>query len=213
MVRIVQYNDWVAFIITGGILLYIFMLLYLQRDSSVKVFLMQHYADSSNNLLSWLIISLVFTVLAATVISQSIPLVPKSITAFHFFGYELNKFGYTLLCVFLFYILRTFLSYIFYAGTGSLKRWSHFLFISAKFYFVFSLILMAACIYQFYYEPDRLQLFNGYLSGFAFMLLFKLLLYILSPDKILPERWYYKILYICTLQIVPVLVLWKALYF
>ncbi|MBE2274452.1 MAG: DUF4271 domain-containing protein, partial [Flavobacteriales bacterium] len=27
------------------------------------------------------------------------------------------------------------------------------------------------------------------------------------------KKWYYKFLYICTLQIIPVLVLWKVLFF
>ncbi|TQE61297.1 DUF4271 domain-containing protein, partial [Leptospira interrogans] len=40
----------------------------------------------------------------------------------------------------------------------------------------------------------------------------KNLVYIFHNQPILPEKWYYKFLYICTLQIVPVLVLWKFLF-
>lgn len=213
MVRIVQQNDWVVFIIIGCVLLYIFMLLYLHRDSSVKVFLMQKFADSSNNFLSWLIVSSVFTVLLATFISQSIPIVPKKITDIHLFGYELNKFGFALLSLILFYGLKCILSYLFYAGTGSNKRWKLFQFDASKFYFVFSLLLMVLCVYQFYFDFNQLQLFDYYFIGFVAVFLFKIFFYILSPNQILPEKWYYKFLYLCTLQFTPVLVLWSVLYF
>lgn len=213
MVRIVQQNDWVVFIIVGCILLYVFMLLYLHRDSSVKVFMMQKFADSSNNFLSWLIVSTVFTVLLATLISQSIPIVPKQITDIHFFGYELNKFGFTLIALILFYCLKSVLSYVFYSGTGSIKRWTLFQFTAAKFYFIFSLILIGLCVYQYFYEVNALLLFDYFFTGFILVFLFKIFLYLLSPNSILPEKWYYKFLYICTLQIAPILVLWRVLYF
>ncbi|MGA9212922.1 DUF4271 domain-containing protein [Kaistella sp.] len=212
MVRIVQQNDWVVFIIVGCILLYVFMLLYLHRDSSVRVFLMQKFEDSSNNFLSWLIVGIVFTLLFATLISQYIPIVPRQISDIHFFGYELNKFGFTLFTLLLFYGLKSILSYLFYAGTGSMKRWTLFQFATSKFYFMLSLALMALCIYQYFYEVDDLQLFDYYFIGFIGVFLFKVFFYFLSPNPILPEKWYYKFLYICTLQFAPVLVLWRVLY-
>ncbi len=213
LIRIVQQTDWVVFIIVGCILLYIFMLLYLHRDSSVRVFMMQKFADSSNNLLSWLIISVVFTLLLATFLSQSIPIVPKRISDIHLFGYELNKFGFTLLSLILFYSLKSVLSYIFYAGTGSIRRWSLFQFTASKFYFLFSLILMGLCVFQYFFESSDLQLFDYYVLGFIVVFLFKIFFYLLSPNQILPTKWYYKFLYICTLQIAPVLALWSVLYF
>ena len=213
LVRIVQQNDWVIFIIVGCILLYVFMLLYLHRDSSVKVFLMQKFADSSNNFLSWLIVSIVFTLLFATLISQSIPIVPKKISEIHFFGYELNKFGYTLLALILFYSFKSMMSYIFYSGTGSIKRWALFQFTASKFYFTLSLLVMALCIYKNFYEVNDLQVFDYFFLGFIAVFIFKVFFYLLSPNEILPEKWYYKFLYICTLQFAPVLVLWRVLYF
>ena len=213
LVRIVQQNDWVIFIIVGCILLYVFMLLYLHRDSSVKVFLIQKFADSSNNFLSWLIVSIVFTLLFATLISQSIPIVPKKISEIHFFGYELNKFGYTLLALILFYSFKSMMSYIFYSGTGSIKRWALFQFTASKFYFTLSLLVMVLCIYKYFYEVNDLQVFDYFFLGFIAVFIFKVFFYLLSPNEILPEKWYYKFLYICTLQFAPVLVLWRVLYF
>ncbi|MDQ0476036.1 MULTISPECIES: DUF4271 domain-containing protein [Chryseobacterium] len=212
MVRIVQQNDWVVFIIVGCILLYVFMLLYLHRDSSVRVFLMQKFEDSSNNFLSWLIIGVVFTLLFAALISRSVPIVPKKISDIHFFGYELNKFGFTLFSLSAFYGLKSTLSYVFYAGTGSMKRWALFQFTASKFYFMLSFVLMALCVYQYFYEVSDLQLFDYYFIGFIGVFIFKIFFYLLSPGHLLPEKWYYKFLYICTLQFAPILVLWKVLY-
>ena len=213
MVRIVQQNDWVVFVIIGCILLYVFMLLYLHRDSSVKVFLMQKFADSSNNFLSWLLVSSVFTVLLATFISQSIPIVPKLISDIHFNGYELNKFGFTLLSLLVFYGAKSFLSYLFYSGTGSIRRWQLFQFSASKFYFIFSLLLIVLCVYQYFYDVNELLLFDCYFIGFIGVFIFKISFYLLSPNNILPNKWYYKFLYICTLQIAPVLAVWRVLFF
>ena len=212
LTRIVQQNDWVVFIIVGCILLYVFMLIYLHRDSTVRVFLMQKFADSSNNYLSWLIVSAVFVVLLAVFISQSIPVVPKEITDVQLFGYELNKFGFTMLSLVVFYSLKSGLSYLFFAGTGSLKRWRLFQFAASKFYFVFSLVLMFLCVYQYYFEVDGLLVFDFYFTGFVATFLFKIFFYLLSPNDILPEKWYYKLLYLCTLQLAPLMVIWTVLF-
>ena len=184
---------------------------------------MQKFADSSNNLLSWLIISFVSTLLLATLISQSIPIVPKKISDLHFFGYQLNKFGFTFISLIVFYSVKSILSYVFYAGTGSLQKWTLFQFVCSKFYFTLSLVLMILCVYQYFYkvtdlqliynfQAHELQLFDYYVYGFAFVFLFKISFYLLSPNNILPYNWYYKFLYICTLQFAPVLVLWRVLY-
>lgn len=184
---------------------------------------MQKFADASNNLLSWLIISCVSTLLLAALLSQSIPIVPQRITDLHFFGYELNKFGFTLFSLIIFYGLKSMLSYVFYAGTGSLSKWTLFQFTCAKFYFTLSLVLMILCVYQYFYKVNDLQLlsdfkvqdlqlFDYYAFGFVLVFLFKITFYLLSPNNILPHKWYYKFLYICTLQFAPVVVLWKVLY-
>lgn len=213
LIRIAQQNDWVVFIIVGCIFLYIFMLISLQRDSSVKEFLLQKFSDSSNTFLSWLTVSLVFAILLATFISSYIPIVPKKISNLHLFGYELNKFGFTFLSIIGFYFLKTILSYLFYAGTGSLKKWSVFYFTVSKLYFCLSVILMILCIADFFYSVDHLQLLPYYSIAFVVVFLFKICYYVFHKNDILPEKWYYKFLYICTLQIMPILVLWKVLFF
>ncbi len=213
MIRIAQQNDWVVFIIVGCIFLYIFMLTSLQRDSSVRQFLLQKFADSSNTFLSWLVISLVFCLLLSTFISQYIPVVPKKISSIQLLGFELNKFGFTFLSISVFYLVKTALSYLFFAGTGDLKKWPVFYFTGSKFYFCISILLIILCIGSYFYPIDALRIFPYYFGMWIFMILFKVVFYFFHTNNTLPEKWYYKFLYICTLQIMPLLVLWKVLFF
>ena len=213
LVRIVQHNDWVVIILVSCIFLYIFMLLSLRRDSSVTEFLLQKFADYTNNFLSWIIISFVFALVLSVFVSQNIPVVPQKISDFQFFGYELNKFGFTFVGISIFYFLKNILTYLYFAGTGAAKKWEVFHFIASKFYFCFSIVIMILCLIQYFYLFDKFLMFDVYLAVFAFAFLFKQFFYVFHPSSILPEKWYYKFLYICTLQIVPVLVLWKLLFF
>ena len=213
LIRIVQQNDWVVIILVSCIFLYIFMLLSLRRDSSVTEFLLQKFADSTNNFLSWIIISFVFALVLSVFVSQNIPVVPQKISDFQFFGYELNKFGFTFVGISVFYFLKNILTYLYFAGTGAAKKWEVFYFSASKFYFCFSIVIMILCLIQYFYRFDKWVMFDVYLAVFAFAFLFKQIYYILHSSNILPQKWYYKFLYICTLQIVPVLVLWKLLFF
>lgn len=121
------------------IFIYIIMFLSLRRDSTVREFLLQKLADASNNFLSWGLIGLVFTLLLATLVSQSIPVVPKVISEIQLLGYELNKFGFVFLVLLAFFLLRSMFSYLLYAGTSSLKRWPAFYFAASKYYFILHL--------------------------------------------------------------------------
>ena len=189
------------------------MLISLRRDSGVLEFLTQKFPDSTNNFLSWIIISVVFCLTLSVLVSPYLPAVPKSISALQIGGYELNKFGFSLLAISTFYFLKNALSYLFFAGTGSVKKWEVFYFTTSKFYFCFSLVIMVLCMIGNFYMVNRTEMFNYCLIGFAAIFLFKLSYYLFHSSRILPEIWYYKFLYICTLQIIPVLVLWKVLFF
>lgn len=212
MIRIELQNDWVIIIITCCIFLYIFMLQSLRRESTVAEFLLQKFPDSTNNFLSWVIIGTVFCALFSVLISQYIPIVPKLIRSYNVLGYELNKFGFTFLAVGGFYITRSLMTYLFFAATGSGRRWDIFYFTSSKFYFIFSLVILGMCIVEFYFPVHRGQLFSTYISIIGLVFISKIIYYLAHPAGMLPRQWYYKFLYICTLQIVPVLVLWRLFF-
>lgn len=189
------------------------MFLSLQRDSTVKEFLMQKFPDSSNIFLSWAIISLVFCLVLATFLSQYIPVIPKRIRSLSILGYELNNFGFAFSVILAFYLVKTMLTYIFFAGTGAIKKWILFYFTVSKFYFCSSLIVIVFCVVSYFYPERELERIPYYFYCFVLLFIFKLLFYYFHKNDIMSQKWYYKFLYICTLQIVPVLVLWKVLFF
>jgi len=197
----------------GSIFLYIFMLISLKRDSNVSEFLRQKFPDSMNNFLSWVIVGFVFCLLLSALISPFIPLVPSKILDLQVFGFEMNKFGFTLCTVLLFYLVKNLLSYLYFAGTGSLRKWELFYFTSSKFYFCASVVLMVLCTINNFYNVDQNQAIPFYFGVLLFLFIFKILYYLFHKNNMLPTKWYYKFLYICTLQIVPVLVLWRTLFF
>lgn len=212
-IRIPENNDWVIFILLGCVFLYLFMMNIVEREANLKDFLLQKYFDSSNNLPSWVIISCVITLTLSVLISQYIPTVPKYIADLRILGYQLNKFGFCFTAVVLFYLLRTGLGFLFFQSIGDGKKWTVFYFTAAKFYFILSFLLIILCITHYYFPVDRNRMFLYYLFFFSFVFIFKVFFYLFHKNKILPEKWYYKFLYICTLQIAPLLLLWKLLFF
>lgn len=213
MVRIVADNDWVIYTLLGCGFIYALMFLLILRDYNLKDFLVQEYEDANNSFLVWVVVSVVYTVVFSVFVSQYIPIVPKEITAYQLNGFELNKMGYTLGVVSIFYLLKIGMSYLFYSAIGNIKKWRRFYFVSTRFYFVMSLILIVGCLVNFYYLIDKKNFLNYYFLFFAFALILKQFIYLFHNNQILPEKWYYKILYICTFQIAPVLALWKVLFF
>ncbi len=212
-VRLTENTDWVIFVLIACVALLLFMMISLQRDSNIREFLLQGFADSSNGFVSWVITSAVFCMAMAALISQYIPVVPKIISDFHPLGFELNKYGYTLFCLLLFYMVRALLGFVFFQATGNQKKWAVFYFTNTRFYFVLSLILLVALVVHYYLGVDKRLMFSIYTVFFAAAFVFKTVYYLLHRNRVLPQQWYYKFLYICTLQIVPVLLLWKVLFF
>lgn len=212
MVRIAEHNDWVIFTLLGCITALSLMLIFLQREASLREFLLQKLEDSSNVFLSWIIVSIVNVALLSILISQFIPFLPKFLQKNLLFGIGLNKFGFTFLSISAFYILKVILSYFYFYAVRNQKNWQKFYFAATRFYFLLALLLIIGCLHQFYFLEDRFLTLQSYFLFFAIVFIFKNIYYLFHNYQILPRLWYYKILYICTLQIIPLLVLWKFLF-
>lgn len=213
LIRITENNDWVVYCILGSIFAYIFMLSVFQRDANIKDFLTQKVDDSSNLLPSWLMISIIRNVLIATLLSQFVPIVPKVFTDIQVAGFQINKFGFTFLALLVFDILRNILTFLFYASVGSSKNLKGLTLASSKYYFVESIGLIIAGFALYFYPVDLVRFFYIIILIISCSFLLKNLIYLFHNQPVLPGKWYYKFLYICTLQIVPVLVLWKFLFY
>ena len=188
------------------------MLISLQREASLKDFLLQKIEDSSNIYISWIIVSLVYVILLSVLISQYIPFIPKNISSLLIGGYEINKFGFTFLSVSSFYIVKIIITYFYYYGVRAQKKWQQFYFVATRFYFILSILLILGCLQVSYFPAERIQTFQTYGIFFIMIFVFKNIFYLFHNYRILPKNWYYKFLYICTLQIIPLLVLWKFLF-
>ena len=213
MVRLAEHNDWVIFIILGAILVFIIVLQYLQRQSGLREFFTQNFIDSGNIFPTWLIISVVYAVLLATFVSSYIPILPRFIEELSLFGYSLNKFGFTLLAIGVFYFIKFFFTFFLYSSIGQDKKWGRLYFVSSKFYFAVSILLIVANLVNYYFPIDREKLLMISVLSAAIIFIFKNFFYAFNRNYILPNEWYYKFLYICTLQLAPVLALWKLLFY
>jgi len=146
-------------------------------------------------------------------LSQFVPGVPTAFSDIQLFGLQLNKFGFTFLSVIAFDIIKNILTFLFYNSIGDGKNLKGLALISSKFYFLESIGLIIAGFALFYFPLDLVQYFYVIIIVLISMFILKNLIYLFHNQAILPEKWYYKFLYICTLQIVPVLVLWKFLFY
>ena len=202
-----------VYCILGSIFIYIILLSVFQRDANIKDFLTQKIEDSNNLTPSWLIISIVRCVMLSLLLSQFVPVIPKVFSEIKFFGYQINKFGFTLMSVIVFDIIRNMLTFFFYSSIGSGKNLKGLTLVSSKFYFLESIALIIAGFTLYFYPIDPVKYFYFIIGLVVGSFVLKNLIYIFHNQTILPEKWYYKFLYICTLQIVPTLVLWKFLFY
>lgn len=213
LIRIAEHNDWVVHCILGSIFIYIILLSVFQREASIKDFLLQKIEDSNNLTPSWVIISMVKCIMTSLLLSQFVPIVPKFISDIQLFGFQINKFGFTLLALLSFDIVRNILTFFFYSSVGSVKNLRGLTLVSSKYYFLESIAFILASFALYYFPIDLVKYFYFIIGLVVGSFILKNLIYIFHNQAILPEKWYYKFLYICTLQIVPVLVLWKFLFY
>ncbi|MBF5026902.1 DUF4271 domain-containing protein [Planobacterium oryzisoli] len=212
MLRIVENTDWVVGIILGSVLLYILVLHVLQRQPNVLKFLNQDFQDSGNIFPSFLLVSTVFIVLLSTLTYNFVPSVPRWVSQVGVAGFEPTRFGYTLLVVSVFYFVKFFLTFFFFSSVDILKGWGKMYFLCLKYYFVLGLVLIVLLFFVFFTSVDHFLLLQLFFYGAGLSLFFKVIYFLLHPGRILPQEWYYKILYICTLQFVPYIVLGKLLF-
>jgi len=212
VVRLYEQHDWVIFCILGCIFIFIFSFIFLHRDASIKEFLLLKKDESSNVVLSWILTSIVFFVMSTVAFSQFVPVVPKFITDLQIGGFTLNKFGFVFISIVLFFLIKTIMTYFFFTSLGYNKLLINLYLLANKYYFLSSILLIIASFTFFYFPIDELKYLYITMISVLFLFILKLFLYWFNKPQTMPNEWYYKILYICTLQIAPLFVLWKFLF-
>ena len=191
MIRVVEHHDWVIYCIIGIILSYIIIFKTLHRDVTLIEFILQPYEESNNNTLSWVFTTILFSVSFSVLFSQFIPIVPKFIAQ--------N----------LVHLIKNIFVYLFYGSINQLERFGRYSFVAQKYFMVYSLVILVISFLHYYLHFKTSNAFVYYSSLIFIAFTIKILIYLFHPQQILPRQWYYKFLYICTLQILPILVLWK----
>lgn len=204
--------DWVIGILLLTILVLVVVFQYLQREAKLRVFFTQNFIDSGNIFPTYLLVSFIYVLLFSTFFAFYLPVIPPEVEKFSLFGYSLNRFGFVLLVSSLYYLLRFFLTFFFYSSIGEDRKWARLYFVTSKFYMALSFVLMAGILLVYFFEFNALTLLRFSLLIALLLFVFKLFFYLFNRNYFLPKAWYYKILYICTLQFLPVLVLWKLLF-
>lgn len=211
-IREIGNSDWVILVILLCLFLYVFMLVSLNRESSLQDFVLQPLSEAVANItLNWLMVSVVFVLVTTGLVSQYVPIIPLEVSRYQLFGFELNKWGFTCIALSVYFIAKSLLSYLFYMSIGEGKSWGRMNFVATKFYFIYSLVVMVASVVHYYFGIDHQLALRFYWLLFALIFVFKLFYYLFNKNEILPKEWYYKILYICTLQIIPLVVLWRLM--
>lgn len=201
------------FCILASVFLFIFMLAAFHRSANIKDFLTENAEDVKNILSSWILVSAVDNILLSVLLSQFIPIVPKFISDIQIYDYQLNKFGFTFVSVTVFHLLKNAFTFLFYSSVGNREHLEMLALIATRFYFIESLILIVLNFSLYFYPVDLIVFFRITVIFLAGFFILKNLIYFFHNQPILPEKWYYKFLYICTLQIVPIFVLWKFLFY
>ncbi|MBO4233421.1 DUF4271 domain-containing protein [Riemerella anatipestifer] len=214
MIRIVENNDWIIYSLLGVGFLYVVMFRVLLRDISLIKFFTLKEEFANNTIQSWVITSVGFTILASVALSDILPINPHLFAKyFNIFGYTPNKVGSIVLALVFLFFFRTVSTYFFLASIGEVERWKSFYFLTTKFFLGYSLALIGLVFVQNYLLTEKAWVIYMYIVFFCMSFIFKNLVYLFHHKAILPDEWYYKILYICTLQILPFLVVWKFLFF
>ena len=189
---------------------YLILFKTLHRNISLAEFIMQPYENTNNNVLSWFFTTILFSLSFSVLFSQYIPVVPKFVAEnFSLLGVQFNKFGFLLTSLLLFYIVKNIIIYLFYGSIQELKKFGKYSFVAQKYYLIYSFVILALSIIHYYLSINKHKMFIFYVFVLIFAFLLKLSIYLFHNQRILPKEWYYKILYICTLQILPALLIWK----
>lgn len=211
--RMVVNNDWVVLSVLLCICLYIFMIHFLKGESNIIDFFTSTLEDSTNVTISWFITSFCHVLLLSTLLVDYLPYIPMALSEYQIAGYTVSRFGFVFISLSVFYLLKTMISYFYYQSIGENAIWEMLTFVITKFYFVISFLLIGLIMANYFYLIDRLVFFKVIAVLGVILFIFKLLFYHFNYSKILPELWYYKFLYICTLQIAPVFAIWKVLFY
>ncbi len=168
MIRVVEHHDWVIYCIIGIILSYIIIFKTLHRDVTLIEFILQPYEESNNNTLSWVFTTILFFGKFFGAIFTIHSDCPKFITQnLVVAGITFNKFGFVLVSMLLFHLIKNIFVYLFYGSINQLERFGRYSFVAQKYFMVYSLVILVISFLHYYLHFKTSNAFVYY-SSFDF---------------------------------------------
>lgn len=214
MLRIVHNHDWVIFSLLSIGFLYAFTFRIFLREISLKNFFFPKEEHIfSNMFLVWFNFTIGYIVNLCISFSQLLPSTSRLVNEISYDDWILNKIGFSLLCITLFQLFKFILSFIFISNYSDKKfLWKNFYFQSSRAILLQSIFLFGLNLLEFYGQIEKEILLYILIFVFGLFLFIKCCFFLFSRQSFLPNEWYYKILYICTVQILPEVIIWKFLF-
>lgn len=204
--------EWVAWLLLGCLFILAGSFRLLYQHPTVWHYLKAPQVPSVNNLAFYVIVSGVCTALLAALLSGYVPLLPAWTDELRVAGIGLNPFGYTWWVLSLTDAVRVLLTFLLFSATGNAQRWAHFYYFMAKYQVVYSFPLLVLCIARYFFPVDVYHFGEILLITLGLSFIIKIALTLILRPEVLPSPWYYKLLYICTLQFSPVLLVAQLLF-
>jgi|GEM_PF-87950 len=214
LIRSVENNDWVILVLLGVASIYATMFRLLNKDQSLLEYMKLPVEYGGNLLMNWVVSGFIYVSVSSVLLFDYVQEIPDFVTDnISLWGYNFNEFWFIFIVNSVFYIIKCIFSYLFFVVTGNVKRWKTYVFVVNKLFY-FAILPTCLLVFIYYFYPINQDYFFNILVIFFFLLLLlKNIFLIVSANKPLPREWYYKFLYICTLQILPHLILWWFLFF
>lgn len=214
MLRVVEDQDWIVYCLVAVVVLYILTSRLFNKGASLLQMLKSVPDETDHTYLNSIFITFAYILTLSVFISPFIPIVPEFVANdLDINGYKLSKFGFTFISLLLFYPLKTVFSYLFYKATLSSKEWVFYVFSVNKYFIILTILFCGLTVAQYFYPVDSNLMFNYYIALLIFLFIGKQAYLAFNHYRTLPINWYYKILYICTLQILPYIAIGKFLFF
>lgn len=166
-----------------------------------------------NKIPGYSLLSCVYILLLSMLTYILVPERPWSVLSWDIFGYRPNIFGFCLMVYAAYFIFKFLLGRLLYGLSGSTRKFIYLQTFMLRWYLLtVPLLLILSFVYFFHFYPNTNynEAFRYFLLGIFFI---KLIGIVSLTQKVLPRNHYLKIVYLCTLQIMPVVVLIKVLFF
>lgn len=206
-------NDLPIFIVLVSATLLVIVFQVFHKGMGLIDYLTGPMEETGNLYSSWILGSIAFAMCWSVILSSFIPAVPRSWQDLvSFSGFRFTSFGFVFWCVSGLMLFRSIFSFLFFHTSGHKSTWLPFVHQALQFHTVYTLFLLPSILIWFYILDSSVHFFPHIIAILGGIEVLKIVHYLIHHRHCLPHGWYHKMLYICTLEILPLFFLWKYIY-